>query len=151
MTAACLFLFAGEGQYGKVYTCISVDTGELMAMKEVSGLAVREPCAEPLCDGGLVKKLVFMRSLVCRASFGPSTVSPARGCFLVFMLLGPARQIHGVTQDKGVYYPVRVRPGTQIMPTAHRCGKCHTEEKSDESLEGGDNGGILQGVFWGRR
>lgn len=27
---------AGEGQYGKVYTCISVDTGELMAMKEVS-------------------------------------------------------------------------------------------------------------------
>lgn len=35
-------LFAGEGQYGKVYTCISVDTGELMAMKEVSGLALRE-------------------------------------------------------------------------------------------------------------
>lgn len=30
------FNFAGEGQYGKVYTCISVDTGELMAMKEVS-------------------------------------------------------------------------------------------------------------------
>lgn len=28
--------FTGEGQYGKVYTCISVDTGELMAMKEVS-------------------------------------------------------------------------------------------------------------------
>lgn len=27
---------SGEGQYGKVYTCISVDTGELMAMKEVS-------------------------------------------------------------------------------------------------------------------
>uniref|UniRef100_A0A8C4YUG6 Mitogen-activated protein kinase kinase kinase 4 n=1 Tax=Gopherus evgoodei TaxID=1825980 RepID=A0A8C4YUG6_9SAUR len=26
----------GEGQYGKVYTCISVDTGELMAMKEVN-------------------------------------------------------------------------------------------------------------------
>lgn len=25
----------GEGQYGKVYTCINVDTGELMAMKEV--------------------------------------------------------------------------------------------------------------------
>uniref|UniRef100_A0A8C0U9B1 Mitogen-activated protein kinase kinase kinase 4 n=1 Tax=Cyanistes caeruleus TaxID=156563 RepID=A0A8C0U9B1_CYACU len=25
----------GEGQYGKVYTCISVDTGELMAMKEI--------------------------------------------------------------------------------------------------------------------
>lgn len=31
-----LVLLAGEGQYGKVYTCISVDTGELMAMKEVS-------------------------------------------------------------------------------------------------------------------
>lgn len=30
------FNSAGEGQYGKVYTCISVDTGELMAMKEVS-------------------------------------------------------------------------------------------------------------------
>jgi hypothetical protein len=29
-------LLTGEGQYGKVYTCISVDTGELMAMKEVS-------------------------------------------------------------------------------------------------------------------
>ncbi|XP_041420436.1 mitogen-activated protein kinase kinase kinase 4 isoform X2 [Xenopus laevis] len=25
----------GEGQYGKVYTCISIDTGELMAMKEI--------------------------------------------------------------------------------------------------------------------
>ncbi|XP_019950576.2 mitogen-activated protein kinase kinase kinase 4 isoform X2 [Paralichthys olivaceus] len=25
----------GEGQYGKVYTCINVDTGELMAMKEI--------------------------------------------------------------------------------------------------------------------
>ncbi|XP_012590663.1 PREDICTED: mitogen-activated protein kinase kinase kinase 4 [Condylura cristata] len=25
----------GEGQYGKVYTCISVDTGDLMAMKEI--------------------------------------------------------------------------------------------------------------------
>lgn len=34
-----MFPSAGEGQYGKVYTCISVDTGELMAMKEVSGLA----------------------------------------------------------------------------------------------------------------
>ena len=33
-------LFTGEGQYGKVYTCISVDTGELMAMKEVSGLVL---------------------------------------------------------------------------------------------------------------
>ena len=32
------FNSAGEGQYGKVYTCISVDTGELMAMKEVSTL-----------------------------------------------------------------------------------------------------------------
>lgn len=28
----------GEGQYGKVYTCINVDTGELMAMKEVCEL-----------------------------------------------------------------------------------------------------------------
>uniref|UniRef100_A0A8B9HT82 Mitogen-activated protein kinase kinase kinase 4 n=1 Tax=Astyanax mexicanus TaxID=7994 RepID=A0A8B9HT82_ASTMX len=28
-------LYAGEGQYGKVYTCINVDTGELMAMKEI--------------------------------------------------------------------------------------------------------------------
>lgn len=28
----------GEGQYGKVYTCINVDTGELMAMKEVCDL-----------------------------------------------------------------------------------------------------------------
>lgn len=36
----CFFLFPGEGQYGKVYTCISVDTGELMAMKEVSGRAL---------------------------------------------------------------------------------------------------------------
>ena len=34
-------LLTGEGQYGKVYTCISVDTGELMAMKEVSGLALQ--------------------------------------------------------------------------------------------------------------
>lgn len=25
----------GEGQYGKVYTCINIDTGELMAMKEI--------------------------------------------------------------------------------------------------------------------
>lgn len=33
--------FAGEGQYGKVYTCISVDTGELMAMKEVSTVSTR--------------------------------------------------------------------------------------------------------------
>lgn len=30
-----LCLITGEGQYGKVYTCINVDTGELMAMKEV--------------------------------------------------------------------------------------------------------------------
>lgn len=29
----------GEGQYGKVYTCINVDTGELMAMKEVCFLS----------------------------------------------------------------------------------------------------------------
>lgn len=35
------FNSAGEGQYGKVYTCISVDTGELMAMKEVSTLYTR--------------------------------------------------------------------------------------------------------------
>lgn len=28
-------MVTGEGQYGKVYTCINVDTGELMAMKEV--------------------------------------------------------------------------------------------------------------------
>lgn len=35
------FISAGEGQYGKVYTCISVDTGELMAMKEVSTLYTR--------------------------------------------------------------------------------------------------------------
>ncbi|KAM3853833.1 mitogen-activated protein kinase kinase kinase 4 isoform 4-T4 [Vipera latastei] len=32
----------GEGQYGKVYTCISVDTGELMAMKEVSYVLVKQ-------------------------------------------------------------------------------------------------------------
>ena len=30
-----LCMTIGEGQYGKVYTCINVDTGELMAMKEV--------------------------------------------------------------------------------------------------------------------
>lgn len=30
-----MFVMLGEGQYGKVYTCINVDTGELMAMKEV--------------------------------------------------------------------------------------------------------------------
>lgn len=30
-----LYVTTGEGQYGKVYTCINVDTGELMAMKEV--------------------------------------------------------------------------------------------------------------------
>ena len=43
MTESSVFvLFTGEGQYGKVYTCISVDTGELMAMKEVSGLAFPE-------------------------------------------------------------------------------------------------------------
>lgn len=53
-------LFAGEGQYGKVYTCISVDTGELMAMKEVSGLASPGAplCEASLCDRGLRKKLV---------------------------------------------------------------------------------------------
>lgn len=35
-----MFVWAltGEGQYGKVYTCINVDTGELMAMKEVCDL-----------------------------------------------------------------------------------------------------------------
>lgn len=32
-------VISGEGQYGKVYTCISVDTGELMAMKEVCSTA----------------------------------------------------------------------------------------------------------------
>lgn len=36
-----IFNSTGEGQYGKVYTCISVDTGELMAMKEVSTLHTR--------------------------------------------------------------------------------------------------------------
>lgn len=40
-----VLMFTGEGQYGKVYTCISVDTGELMAMKEVSQLG-------PLCSLG---------------------------------------------------------------------------------------------------
>lgn len=34
-----LCLITGEGQYGKVYTCINVDTGELMAMKEVCSSA----------------------------------------------------------------------------------------------------------------
>lgn len=33
------FSGTGEGQYGKVYTCINVDTGELMAMKEVCWLS----------------------------------------------------------------------------------------------------------------
>lgn len=42
---ARLSLFTGEGQYGKVYTCINVDTGELMAMKEVGA----RPCG--LCAG----------------------------------------------------------------------------------------------------
>ena len=46
LTAARLSLFTGEGQYGKVYTCINVDTGELMAMKEVGarpcGLCVQD-------------------------------------------------------------------------------------------------------------
>lgn len=31
----------GEGQYGKVYTCINVDTGELMAMKEVCDVCLK--------------------------------------------------------------------------------------------------------------
>jgi len=28
-------LFIGEGQFGKVYSAVNMDTGELMAMKEV--------------------------------------------------------------------------------------------------------------------
>ncbi|XP_066472347.1 mitogen-activated protein kinase kinase kinase 4 isoform X5 [Tiliqua scincoides] len=36
----------GEGQYGKVYTCISVDTGELMAMKEEEMYIFMEYCDE---------------------------------------------------------------------------------------------------------
>lgn len=35
VTLCFLCMTTGEGQYGKVYTCINVDTGELMAMKEV--------------------------------------------------------------------------------------------------------------------
>jgi hypothetical protein len=35
----------GEGQYGKVYTCINVDTGELMAMKEVGGHDLKGFCS----------------------------------------------------------------------------------------------------------
>ena len=29
------FFYLGEGTFGKVYTAVNVDTGELMAMKEV--------------------------------------------------------------------------------------------------------------------
>lgn len=57
VTESCLCVpFTGEGQYGKVYTCISVDTGELMAMKEVSG--PRPACLTPLGEG-LVKSVCF--------------------------------------------------------------------------------------------
>ena len=30
-----ILLFSGEGQFGKVYCAVNMDTGELMAMKEV--------------------------------------------------------------------------------------------------------------------
>lgn len=57
VTESCLCVpFTGEGQYGKVYTCISVDTGELMAMKEVSG--PRPAYLTPL-GGDLVKSVCF--------------------------------------------------------------------------------------------
>lgn len=46
LRAARLSLFTGEGQYGKVYTCINVDTGELMAMKEVRA----RPCSLCVLD-----------------------------------------------------------------------------------------------------
>lgn len=57
LRAACLSLFTGEGQYGKVYTCINVDTGELMAMKEVGAWPLG-----PLCAGDLETRLVLTRS-----------------------------------------------------------------------------------------
>lgn len=31
-----LVFFLGEGQFGKVYTAVNINTGELMAMKEVT-------------------------------------------------------------------------------------------------------------------
>ena len=31
-----ILLFLGEGQFGKVYTAVNNDTGDLMAMKEVN-------------------------------------------------------------------------------------------------------------------
>ncbi len=31
-----LYWFAGEGNFGKVYTAVNIDTGDLMAMKEVT-------------------------------------------------------------------------------------------------------------------
>ena len=30
-----IFCIAGEGTFGKVYNAVNIDTGELMAMKEV--------------------------------------------------------------------------------------------------------------------
>ena len=34
-------LFIGEGQFGKVYSAVNMDTGELMAMKEVRSEYIR--------------------------------------------------------------------------------------------------------------
>ena len=33
--------YIGEGQFGKVYSAVNMDTGELMAMKEVSNNLVQ--------------------------------------------------------------------------------------------------------------
>lgn len=72
LRAAHLFLFTGEGQYGKVYTCINVDTGELMAMKEVGAPALwGRFCLRPPCGRDLEAKLVYE----VRASLSASIVS----------------------------------------------------------------------------
>lgn len=62
LRAARLSLFTGEGQYGKVYTCINVDTGELMAMKEVGARPLG-----PLCAGDLEMRLVLTMSGLAQA------------------------------------------------------------------------------------
>lgn len=33
-----LFFIVGEGQFGKVYACVNLDTGEVMAVKQVREL-----------------------------------------------------------------------------------------------------------------
>ena len=35
------FCFLGEGQFGKVYSCVNLDTGKLMAMKQVRNFLKR--------------------------------------------------------------------------------------------------------------